>query len=92
MNMRIDPRWTKIVSTEKTENPKVNFSQGEEKGTAKKVVNLSGDTLLVKKATEHINAHEAKGSEKVSRLKAEIESGNYKVDEEKLANILEKLL
>jgi len=90
--MRIDPRLTKIVGNEKTESPKINPAQGEEKGTAKKIVNLSGDPLLVKKATEQIGTYEAKGSEKVSRLKAEIESGNYTIDEEKLARILEKLL
>jgi flagellar biosynthesis anti-sigma factor FlgM len=90
--MRIDPRYNKPVNSEKIESKKVEHTAAGEAAKAKKVVNLSSDPLLVNKAKEQITAHESPASGKVSSLKQDIDSGNYKVDEEKLAQIMEKLL
>jgi flagellar biosynthesis anti-sigma factor FlgM len=91
--MKIDPRHIadvkKVRSQKDVTTPK---AAAEKASTTKKVVDLSDDAMLVKKAKESIDSAGEALSPKVQKIKELVDSGNYKVDDEKLAEILEKLL
>ncbi|MGV8121240.1 MAG: flagellar biosynthesis anti-sigma factor FlgM [Candidatus Xenobiia bacterium LiM19] len=92
--MKIEPKPIRSTPKAKVQDSTtVEHSSGT--GTissSKGIVNLSDDTVLVKKAMDSIRSYEAAPSEKVARLKEEIASGSYKVDEDALARILEEKL
>lgn|GEM_PF-2322202 len=92
--MKIEPKPIRSTPKAKSkESPNAEPSSGTgATSSSRGIVNLSDDTLAVKKVIEDIKSHEAKPGEKVERLKEEIASGKYRVDEDALARILEEKL
>jgi len=92
--MKIEPKPIRSTTKAKAhESSGVEHSSGTSSASSSKgVINLSDDTLLVKKAMEGIKSHEAGTSEKVAKLKEQISSGSYRIDEDALAKILEEKL
>jgi len=94
MKMKIEPKPIRSTPKAKVqESPGVEHSSGTTAASSSKgIINLSDDTMLVKKAMDSIMSHEAAPNEKVAKLKEKIASGRYRVDEDALARILEEKL
>ena len=90
--MKIHPKITGEIKKTQEEKRSIEVPQETKKAAGKKVVDLSGDGLLIQKGKDAISAHEAKGQEKVARIREQIQSGSYKIDEDRLAEILEEKL